>query len=145
MKAIVCLFSKTTSRTDSEKYLYPNIENVKVTIEGVPNSVYNQGLPKNRLRVYYYQTILQRQIYALVIDLQAIEDNSRHGAGKKVINTQIGVLLKIAKLPATVDVKCRIYVLSNGLFNFVNNVQPAEYPILDLTTRYNIWTNLDVR
>ena len=65
--------------------------------------------------------------YELAIDLRAIEDNSRHGAGKKVINTQIGVLLKIAKLPATVDVKCRIYVLSNGLVNFVsNNLQSIQ-------------------
>ena len=41
MRAIVCLFSKTTSPTDSEEYLFPNIESVKVTIEGVPNAVYS--------------------------------------------------------------------------------------------------------
>ena len=59
--------------------------------------------------------------YELAIDLRAIEDNSRHGAGKKVINTQSGILLKITKLSTMVDVKCRIYVLSNGLVNFVSN------------------------
>ena len=141
MKAIVCLFSKTTSPTDSEKYLYPNIENVKVTIEGVPNAVYSQGLPKNRFyseekRVFnnvedFDRFITIRQFYndkyELAIDLRAIEDNSRHGAGKKVINTQSGILLKITKLSTMVDVKCRIYVLSNGLVNFVsNNLQSIQ-------------------
>jgi hypothetical protein len=35
-------------RTDSEQYLYPNLEKVRLTIEGVPNSVFSQGLPKSR-------------------------------------------------------------------------------------------------
>ena len=29
-------------------YIYPNITEVKLTIEGVPNSVYSQGIPSNR-------------------------------------------------------------------------------------------------
>ena len=39
MKAIVLLFTKKTGRASSEEYLYPNIEKVKVTIEGNPNMV----------------------------------------------------------------------------------------------------------
>ena len=131
----ICLFSKTTSPTDSEEYLFPNIESVKVTIEGAPNAVYSQGIPKNRFyseakKVFnsvedYDRFITIREFYnskfALVIDLRAIEDNSRHGAGKKVINTQSGVLLEITKLATTTNVKCRIFVLSDGLVNFVNN------------------------
>ncbi|CAB3997486.1 Hypothetical predicted protein, partial [Paramuricea clavata] len=41
MKAIVMLFTNKT-KTDSEEYVYPNIEKVKVTVEGVPNAVYSQ-------------------------------------------------------------------------------------------------------
>lgn len=83
-----------------------------------PNADYSQGLPKNRFyseakRVFNIVEECDRFItirqfyndkYALVIDLRAIEDNSRHGAGKKVINTQSGVLLEITKLATTVDV-----------------------------------------
>ena len=47
MKAAVLLFTKTT-RKDSEKSLFPNITEVKLTIEGVPNKVYSQGIPKSR-------------------------------------------------------------------------------------------------
>jgi hypothetical protein len=45
MKAIVMLFTNKT-KTDSEEYVYPNIEKVRVTVEGVPNAVYSQGIPK---------------------------------------------------------------------------------------------------
>ena len=38
MRAIVLLFTKQT-RADSEEYIFPNITEVKLTIEGVPNSV----------------------------------------------------------------------------------------------------------
>ena len=40
MKAVVLLF-KSKTPSSSEEYVYPNIEGVKVTIEGVPNSVYS--------------------------------------------------------------------------------------------------------
>ena len=60
--------------------------------------------------------------------LRAIEDNSSHGARKKVINTQSGVLLEMTKLATTTNVKCRIFVLSDGLVNFVNNnLQSIQY------------------
>ena len=112
LKAIVCLFSKTTSPTESEEYLFPNIESVKVTINRVPNAVYSQGIPKNRFCSEDYDRFITiREFYnkfTLVIDLRAIEDNSRHGAGNKVINTQSGVLLEITKLATTANVKCRI-------------------------------------
>jgi malic enzyme len=45
MKAIVMLFTNKT-KTNSEEYVYPNIEKVRVTVEGVPNAVYSQGIPK---------------------------------------------------------------------------------------------------
>ena len=47
MRSIVLLFTKQ-SRIDSEVYLYPNITEVKLTIEGVPNNVYSQGIPNSR-------------------------------------------------------------------------------------------------
>ncbi|CAB4005762.1 Hypothetical predicted protein [Paramuricea clavata] len=48
MKAIVMLFTNKTT-TNSEEYIFPNIEKVKVTIEGVPNVIYSQGITKTRL------------------------------------------------------------------------------------------------
>ena len=135
MKAIVILFTKKSGRVGSEEYVYPNIERVKVTIEGSPNMVYSQGIPKNRLyseakrlfnQVDDYDRLIRVQSFykdrfALVIDLRSIEDNMKHATGKKIVNTQSGVLLEIAKLATGVDLTCRIYVLSDTLVNFVNN------------------------
>ena len=47
MKAVVLLFTNTTKK-DSEEFIYPNITKVKLTIEGVPNQIYSQGIPKSR-------------------------------------------------------------------------------------------------
>ena len=47
MKAIVLLFRKKTL-TDSEEFVYPNITEVKISVEGIPNSIYSQGIPKSR-------------------------------------------------------------------------------------------------
>ena len=33
------LFTKTTGRVGSEEFVYPNVESVKLTIEGVANVV----------------------------------------------------------------------------------------------------------
>ena len=43
MKAIVLLFNKSAV-TDSEEFVYPNIDSAKITIEGVPNAIYSQGI-----------------------------------------------------------------------------------------------------
>ena len=73
---------------DSEEYLFLNIESVKVTIEGVPNAVYSQGILKNRLyseakrvfnRVQDYDrfitiTEFYNSKFALLIDLRVIGD-----------------------------------------------------------------------
>ena len=38
-----------TNPTESEQYVYPSISEVKITIEGVPNSVYSQGIQTSRI------------------------------------------------------------------------------------------------
>ena len=47
MKAVVMLFRNKTI-TNSEEFVYPNITEVKISVEGIPNSVYSQGMPKRR-------------------------------------------------------------------------------------------------
>ena len=121
MKAIVLTFTKETGRAGSEDYLYHNIEEVKVAIEGNPNIVYSQGINKNRFysevkrvlnKVEDYDRFMSFQsfykdLFALVIDLRLIEDNMKHATGKKIVNTQSGFLLEISKLATAVDVMCR--------------------------------------
>ncbi len=48
LTAVVMLFGNKTV-TDIEEFIFPNIETVKITIEGTPSQIYSQGIPKNRL------------------------------------------------------------------------------------------------
>ena len=141
MKAVVLLFrSKTPS--ESEEYLYPNIQEVKVTIEGVPNSVYSQGIPKSRLheeagRLFgrYHnceKSVPIRDFYkdqfACVVDLRTYENSNVFGVGRKLVNTQSGVLLEIKKLATTANVLCKIFVVSDGMLNIRNkNLERVQY------------------
>ena len=130
MKAIVLLF-KSKTPSGSEEYVYPNIEGVKVTIERVPNSVYSQGIPKSRLheeagRLFgrYHnceKTVPIRDFYkyqfACVVDLRTYEKN---GIGKRLVNTQSGVLLENKKAATTANVMCKIFIISDGMLNIRN-------------------------
>ncbi|CAB3988006.1 Hypothetical predicted protein [Paramuricea clavata] len=83
---------------------------VMVTVEGVPNAVYSQGIPKTRLyeearRLFgtgeiSHQTLtnfFKDKKFALVIDLRTVNDVSTFGNGAKIQNTQSGILVGITK------------------------------------------------
>ena len=100
MKAVVLLFTNTT-RKDSEEYIYPNITEVKLTIEGVPNQVYSQGIPKSRfydeakrllgsklgMDEFMTPEKFYKDKFALVIALRSNEELDKTGHGKKIVNT----------------------------------------------------------
>ena len=80
LKAVVMLFRSKTV-TDSKEFVFPNIEKVKITIEGTPSQINSQGIPKNRfydeakmlfengaetLKSFY------KNHFALVIDLRNV-------------------------------------------------------------------------
>ena len=50
--------------------------------------------------------------FACVVDLRTYEDSNVFGVGKKLVNTQSGVLLEIKKLTTTANVLCKIFVVS---------------------------------
>ncbi|CAB4001519.1 Hypothetical predicted protein [Paramuricea clavata] len=135
MSAIVLLFTNRV-RTDSEEYIYPNIDKVNLTIEGVPNAVFFQGLHKNRFfeeAKRFFCPMCEKSMadefmsiskffgngFALVIDLRSTQDDTT-GGGKKIVNTQSGVLLEIKKRATTADVQCNIFIVSDALLNFAN-------------------------
>ena len=107
MKAVVLLFRNKTV-TDSEQFVYPNITDVKISVEGVPNSIYSQGMPKRRFfeeafRIFHCgysdcDSVMSiekfyKDSFALCVDLRTLDDNFVYGTGKKLVNTQSGLLL----------------------------------------------------
>ncbi|VDI48396.1 Hypothetical predicted protein [Mytilus galloprovincialis] len=111
MKGILMLF-EDPERTSTETYYNPNITKVEMTIEGVPNQLYSQGMKayqqwdeinkffalnskRNKtteevlkdLNLSY--TTLEKYLttnYALWLDLRSTDDNSLHGSGRRIEN-----------------------------------------------------------
>ena len=137
MKAIVLLFNDDTE-TDAENFLNPKIEKVKVTCEGMPNYLFSQGMTPElffseakrflcphmgaeKLGEHInLKDFLTKHNFALVLDFMTTEENTLSGNGLKVVNTQTGIILEITKKENTNDSICYIYVISDGVVNFIN-------------------------
>ena len=132
MQGILMLFQEK-DETDPEEFINPNIEHVKITIEGVPNMIYSQKLPNKRVfeeaqRLFenYMKNPEMKALdfykdkYSLWIDLCTTYSKNTYADGKILRQTQNGVLLEIKKEATTKDVLCHIFVLANAAVSFTN-------------------------
>ena len=128
MKAVVLLCTQKKP-TDSEEFYNAEVESVKVTIEGNPNSVYSQGLKRSQIyeeakRFFGTQkdktndnlTKLNflKSKYALVIDMRTVDEENVVHSGRLLVGTQSGLLIEIEKLATSVDLLCHVFVVSDG-------------------------------
>ena len=126
MRGILMLFQEK-DETDPEKFVNPKITSVKITIEGVPNMVYSQGLPKKRIfeeaqRLLEYDmkdpqmniTDFYNDKYSLWIDLRTTYNKDCIKDGKRLQQTQSGVLLGIKRTATTKNLMCHIFILSDA-------------------------------
>ena len=63
---------------------------------------------------------LYKDKFPLVIDLGSQKEVNKTANGKKIVNTQNGVLLEIKMKAHTANINCNIFVVSDGLVNFIN-------------------------
>ena len=143
MKAVVLLFTKKDAG-DSEEFLFPNLTNVDVTVEGNPNDIYNRALAKrdmyreavrffsnNECEKYLGTNCISRRKYytnkfACVIDFRTVNDNTVSGSGRKLIGTQAGILMEIEKEATTTDLSCHVFVIADGAIN-ISGTKLTEY------------------
>ena len=140
LKGILLLFlSKyTEGNRDSEYYFNPNITNVKITVNGVPNRVYNEGIsgsdmweeltrhfkpstngrPNMTLAKY-----LTDDKFGLWIDLRSMADTTMHGNGQRLVNTQDGVQLEIKRKTSSSSgaLYCHIFTISDAQMNIMGH------------------------
>ena len=141
MKGILMLF-EDPERTSTESYFNPKITKVEVTIEGVPNQLYSQGMKAyqqwDEINKYFAlnskkdvnllkqisctNTILEKYLttnYALWLDLRSTDDNSLHGSGRRIENASEGITIQITK-DAGNDKPINIYlfVIQDAQINF---------------------------
>ena len=125
MKGVLMLFEDPASayKRDTEAFYNPQLTKVEVTIEGVPNQLYSQGLRA------YQQWDESRKLYAggpkrspvtgavakdlaladvslgeyftskycLWLDLRSSDDDQPHGNGRRVENASEGITIQITK------------------------------------------------
>ena len=88
---------------DSEKTFNPDITEVKVILNGIPNKVYSQGIEKRyvgrglpKIWKGKQHDECNRRLYAgdglgLFIALRSMRDNDLHGSDLRLVNTKQGV------------------------------------------------------
>ena len=125
MKGILLLFQR-----DTEAFYNPKITKVEVTIKGVPNELYAQGLRAyqqwDEARKFHASGSKRHPMvgvvakdlaladvslpeyltskYALWLDLRSSDDDQLHGTGRRIENASEGVTLQITKKPEAAGV-----------------------------------------
>ena len=144
MKGILLLFVEpyTAGTRDSEKYIFPDLKKISVTINGSPNMLYNNGIESrdiwsevNRFFMkekYKPQHMTLEKFYTgnkfgLLIDLRSMESQEMHGSGIRLVNSTDGVHLEIERYAkGTGPVNCYVFIISDTQFNIINRQLPGE-------------------
>ena len=140
MTAIVLLFRDDAE--DSESFVFPNISNIRATIEGVPNTLYSGGTggltrsglydaARDFFLDYEFNTVtpvdfFKGNKFAAVIDMRAVNDKTVVLSGRKILNTQDGLLLEITKEATSKDLTCYVYVVSDAVIDITNKQMTRE-------------------
>ena len=146
LKGLLLLFINQyqTGARDTEHYFNPDITKVKVTVNGVPNRVYNEGLngsdmwqeltrhfkpstngrPNMTLAKY-----LTDNKFGLWIDLRSMAETTMHGNGQRMVNTQDGVQLEIdRKASGSGNTYCYIFTVSDSQMNIMSQqLESVQY------------------
>ena len=129
---------------DTEHNLNPDITKVSVTVSGILNRVYNEGItgidmwrevsrffgtksggrPNMNLTKY-----LTSNKFGLFIDLRSMTDTTLHANGQRLVNIQDGIQLAIERnTTGSGTVKCHIFSISDSQMNIMNKqLQSAQY------------------
>ena len=144
MKGILMLF-EDPERTNTDHFYNPKITKVEMTIEGVPNQLYSQGmkayqqwdeinkffaLTSKRSRetdkfakdLKFSDTTLEKYLtkrFALWLDLRTTDDNSLHGSGRRIENASEGITIQITKeAGADEPINVYLFVIQDAQINF---------------------------
>jgi len=142
LKAILLLFIEPYSdgSRDSEKYVFPDLTKVSVTINGSPNMIYNSGVEgkdmweevqrffvkeKNKTEHMDATKFYTGDNFGLLIDMRTMADQEMHGSGRRIVNSTDGVQLEIERKAVSVDLNCHVFVIADQQFNIMDRQQES--------------------
>lgn len=146
MKGILMLFEDPAVpfQRKTEAFYNPKITKVEVTIEGVPNQLYSQGLRAYQLwdeakkffaagsKRHPKVAMIAKDLcladvtlgeflthkFALWLDLRTTDDDQLHGSGRRIENASEGVTIQITKKAEAVGVlNIYLYVIMDAQLN----------------------------
>ena len=139
LKAILLLFTEpyAAGARDSEKYVFPDLTKVQVTINGSPNMIYNNGLVAedlweeasrffvregNKTEHMTPKLFLAGDRFGLLIDLRCMADRNMHGSGVRMVNTTDGVQLELERTASgSGTINCQVFVIADAQANIIGN------------------------
>ena len=141
---LLCINPVVAGAKDSEHYFNPDITKVKVTVNGVLNRVYNEGISgsdmwKELTRYFKPSTngrpdmtlakYLTANKFGLWIDLRSMADTTMHGNGQRLVNTQDGVQLEIERTASgSGTTNCHIFTVSDSQMNIMDRqLEAVQY------------------
>ena len=157
LKGILLLFINpfVAGARDTEHYFNLDITKVKVTVNGVPNRAYNEGISGtdmwNELTRYFnphthtrtrgshtpnggrpnmnLTKYLTGNKFGLWIDLRSMADTTLHGNGQRLINTQDSVQLEIERTASGLgNTHCHVFTISDSQLNIMKRqLESVQY------------------
>ena len=146
MKGILLLFvvPYTAGTRDSEKYIFPDLKKISVTVNGSPNMLYNNGIEsqdiwsevsrffmkeKSKPQYMTLEKFYTGNKFGLLIDLRSMASQEMHGSGTRLVNSTDGVQLEIERdRKGTGPVNCHVFVISDSQFNIMGSqLQSVQY------------------
>ena len=146
LKGILLLFINqyNPGARDSENYFNPDITNVKVTVNSVPNRVYSDGISDkdmwNELTRHFnphsggwpnmtLTKYLTGNKFGLWIDLRSMDDTTMHGNRQRLVNAQDGVQLEIERTASGSGItNCFIFTVSDSQMNIMGQqLESVQY------------------
>ncbi len=149
MKGVLMLFEEPTDAfaRQSEAFYNPKITKVEVTVEGIPNQLYAQGmrpyqawdevrkLMAGGLKRHPEVAMVAKDLgahacdlgkylteeFALWLDLRSTDDDGLHGNGRRVKNASEGITIQIAKeAEAQAALNIYLFVIMDAQLNIEN-------------------------
>ena len=146
MKGILLLFVEkyVAGTRDSEKYIFPDLKKISVTINGLPNMLYNNGIKsrdiwsevsrffmkeKYKPQHMTLQKFYTKNKFGLLIDLRSMESQKMHGSGTRIVNSTDGIQLEIEMDgKGSGQVNCHVYIISDSQFNILDKqLESVQY------------------
>ena len=146
MKGILLLFVEpyAAGTRDSEKYIFPDLKKISVTINGSPNMLYNNGIEsrdiwsevsrffmkeKSKPQHMTLEKFFTKNKFGLLVDLRSMASQEMHGSGTRLVDTTDGVQLEIERAgKGTGTVNCHVFVISDSQFNIIGKrLESVQY------------------